>query len=510
MTQLAFYIVSDVHGYLFPTDYQDKTQRLPMGLLHTKAIIEEDSAQYKNTIRIDNGDFLQGSPIGHYLAKERESAEQLAAIYNQFVFDLGVIGNHEFNFGLNYLKDTLADLDYPVLSANILENGEPFTGHGVTYLQREGLTIGVIGLTTQYIPHWEKAEYIEGLTFESAESTLAQWLPEVRAKSDIVAVCYHGGFERDLESGAPTEALTGENEGYALLDRFHTDIDLLITGHQHREIAQVIHGVPVIQPGSKGNTVGKIVLDYHDQGVHHATAQLLTDDNPDKAVLTDELQQFSDYIEQWLDAPITLLSEDMVVEDQFKARTAPHPYLNFLNYILMEASNAPIVASALFDLSRGFKGEVTMRDVLNNYPFPNTFNVLKLSGQDIKDALEQTAEYFEVQDQEVIVNPEYVEPKPQHYNYDIWSGIAYTIKAGNPKGERITRLTHQGQPIAMHQTYEVVLNNYRAVGGGNYPMFSEDKIIKSIPTEGAQLIIDYLQAHPELDIPNVTDFKVEV
>ncbi|WP_208092114.1 5'-nucleotidase C-terminal domain-containing protein, partial [Escherichia coli] len=85
----------------------------------------------------------------------------------------------------------------------------------------------------------------------------------------------------------------------------------------------------------------------------------------------------------------------------------------------MEASNAPIAASALFDLSRGFKGEVTMRDVLNNYPFPNTFNVLKLSGQDIKDALEQTAEYFEVQDQEVIVNPEYVEPKPQHYNYDI-------------------------------------------------------------------------------------------
>ena len=131
----------------------------------------------------------------------------------------------------------------------------------------------MIGLTTQYIPHWEKAEYIEGLTFESAESTLAQWLPEVRAKSDIVAVCYHGGFERDLESGAPTEALTGENEGYALLDRFHTDIDLLITGHQHREIAQVIHGVPVIQPGSKGNTVGKIVLDYHDQGVHHATAR---------------------------------------------------------------------------------------------------------------------------------------------------------------------------------------------------------------------------------------------
>ena len=150
---------------------------------------------------------------------------------------------------------------------------------------------------------------------------------------------------------------------------------------------------------------------------------------------------FDAEVDAWLDIPIAHLQETMQIEDPLLARTQPHPYINFLNYILMEVSDAQIAASALFDLSQGFGHEVTMRDVLNNYPFPNTFNVLEVSGQDIKDALEQTAEYFAVENGEVIVNPQFIEPKPQHYNYDIYSGIDYTIKVSNPVGQRITQLS---------------------------------------------------------------------
>ena len=110
------------------------------------------------------------------------------------------------------------------------------------------------------MPHWEQAAHIEGLTFESAVATLERWLPEVRAKVDIVAVCYHGGFERALGSGEPTEALTGENEGYALLERFHSDIDLLITGHQHRQIAELYMAYllynPALKEKSRKNRLG--------------------------------------------------------------------------------------------------------------------------------------------------------------------------------------------------------------------------------------------------------------
>ena len=102
------------------------------------------------------------------------------------------------------------------MCANIIENTQPFTGQGIHYFKVNGLTIGTIGLTTQYIPHWEQPDYIKTLNFNSAVHTLKSELPTLREKSDIVVVSYHGGFERDLDSGLPTEALTGENEGYDL------------------------------------------------------------------------------------------------------------------------------------------------------------------------------------------------------------------------------------------------------------------------------------------------------
>ena len=155
MTQLSFYIVSDVHGYIFPTDFSQTNQQIPMGLLYANQLIEQSSKNDDIYFKIDNGDFLQGSPLCNYLVSEIHTSKPLTAIYNRLNFDLGTIGNHEFNYGLPYLKDTLHDLNYPVLCANILDSKQqPLTGEDVHYIEKEGLTIGVIGLTTQYIPNW--------------------------------------------------------------------------------------------------------------------------------------------------------------------------------------------------------------------------------------------------------------------------------------------------------------------------------------------------------------------
>lgn len=276
MTQLAFYVVSDVHGFIFPTDFSHRDVELPMGLLKANHIIEQDCSHYDGSIKIDNGDFLQGSPLCNYLVSELATSRPLTDIYNRLNFNFGTIGNHEFNYGLKYLKQTIHQLDYPILCANIFENGEPFTGQGITYMKRQGLTIGVIGLTTQFIPHWEQPEYIETLTFQSAVETLYSQLPELRKQSDVVVVSYHGGFERDLETDEPTEALTGENEASEILRLFSDDIDVLITGHQHRDIATIYNQTAVIQPSTRGTKVGKIVLNIeHDNDVQIESCHLL-------------------------------------------------------------------------------------------------------------------------------------------------------------------------------------------------------------------------------------------
>ncbi len=143
MSNIAFYVVSDVHGYIFPTDFTSRNQYQPMGLLLANHVIEQDRRQYDQSFKIDNGDFLQGSPFCNYLIAHSGSSQPLVDFYNRMAFDFGTLGNHEFNYGLPYLKDTLRRLNYPVLCANIYENDSTLTDNGVQYFQVGDQTVGV-------------------------------------------------------------------------------------------------------------------------------------------------------------------------------------------------------------------------------------------------------------------------------------------------------------------------------------------------------------------------------
>ena len=510
MNEIVILTVSDIHGYIFPTDYQTSHQDLPKGLLKIKSMISNIKSQHEHVILMDNGDFLQGSPFCSYLHSQLHSSKYLSDIYNEIGFDFAVIGNHEFNYGLPYLYETLKSFNFPVLSANIFKHNKPFTGHDVIYIDKNDTKMGIIGLTTQYIPNWEQPETIKDLSFYSVKETAAKLIEDVREQSDIVVVCYHGGFEKDLQTGEPTELITGENEGYDLLNEVD-GIDVLITGHQHREIAEKINNTQVIQAGSKGDCLGKITLniDETSQQIISSQSEILyvKDANP---TINDEgtKRKINEEVNQWLDQKITHLSEPMYIEDAFTARIKPHPLINLLNYAQMEASGADISATALFDSATGFGTDVTMRDVINNYPFPNTFNVLEVTGSTLKLALERSASYFAIIDNELTINPEFLEPKPQHFNYDMFGGLSYKLNIRHPIGERAQDIYIKDEPLNLDTTYKIVVNNYRSVGGGGYHMFNANQIVKEIQLEGAELIIQYLQNHSIETLPSIMDFEV--
>lgn len=150
-----------------------------------------------------------------------------------------------------------------------------------------------------------------------------------------------------------------------------------------------------------------------------------------------------------------------------------------------------------------------MRDIINNYPFPNTFQVLELNGKGIKAALEKSASYFSVNDNnEITVSDTFLSPKPQHFNYDMYGGISYTIHAGAPVGQRVSDIKVGASPLEDTKTYTICVNNYRAVGGGDYKMFAEAPVVKDIQEEGAQVLIDYMTQHDLSHIPQVVNFKV--
>ncbi|MUT65242.1 bifunctional UDP-sugar hydrolase/5'-nucleotidase [Paenibacillus sp. NEAU-GSW1] len=501
---------SDVHGQIVPYDYATKERRRD-SLAALAPMIRREREASPELLLLDNGDALQGTPLAHFAARRScGGTHPIIAAMNELGYDAAVFGNHEFNYGRELLEKAVRESEFPWLSAGIVDRATDEPAFGKPYIIKRinngTIKIAVLGVTTHYIPNWENPEHIEGLRFQDALETVKHWAAHIREeeKPDLLVVAYHGGFERSLADGTAAERLTGENQAYAMCEAAkEAGIDVIITGHQHRLIADEVLGVTVLQPGFGGETIGKVTVDFeHENGrwtIREKKAELLT---PNEWETDEQVTAVVDEAERqtqvWLDEPIGTVEGDMSVrEGTIASRMADHPFISFVHRAQMEASGAELsVAAHLAEQPLGFGAQVTMRDVLANFRFPNTLTVLRLSGRDIRDALERTADYFRLDESgEPQVNPAYLEPKPQHYNYDMWAGIEYVLDIRQPVGYRVATVTRNGKPVTDDDSFEVVMNNYRASGGGDYEMFRGRPVVREMMIEQAELFADYFRRY---------------
>ena len=532
-------ITSDIHGHIFPTDYCGDGD-LNLGLAKVATLIKQERASHPDLVLVDNGDLIQGTPLSTYALKHKRAVHPAILALNELCYNAAVFGNHEFNYGIDTLQGIMQDSEFPWLSANIVYEGKggqegeitkddesmttsirgisetigkaaefnELTGAsflGKPYIVKtldSGVKVAILGITTHYIPNWERPEHIAGLQFKDAFTQTKAWVAHIRAeeKPDLLVVCYHGGFERDLSSGVETERLTGENQGVAMCTEIE-GIDVLVTGHQHRYIASEVGGVTVIQPGCKGQAVGEVNITFtkDEAGTWKITDKQAELKMVDENVRADEqiialTKAVEHQTQVWLDQPIGQVSGDMTISSALSCRLKDHPFIEFVNKVQMEIAGVNVSNVALLNEdSTGFNANITLRDVLTNFMYPNTLTVLRLRGQDIKDALEQTANYFILNvEGQPEVNPSYIEPKPAHYNYDMWEGITYELDIRKPLGERVTLLQYQGQDLTMEQEIDVVMNSYRAGGGGDYDMYRNCPVVKEIMMDMSELIADYI------------------
>lgn len=494
---------SDVHGNVFPINYGTNNEA-DLGLGKIASLVKKERVNNDHVLLIDNGDLIQGTPLTyHYARINHKRPNPMILLANELQYDAAVFGNHEFNYGKEILANAVKESNFPWMSANIInkESGEPYYGQPYVIKELDGLKVGILGLTTPYIPNWEQPENIEGIEFADAAVVAKKWVAFLRNEKnvDIVIVSYHGGFERDLETGEPTEVLTGENQGYQICQEVE-GIDVLLTGHQHRQIAgNKVNGVIVVQPGNNGIALGKVSLQLENQNGKWKcvakTSELIpvTGVEADRELL-DKVREYENETQDWLDQPIGKIEGDMVVNDPMQIRMGDSALIEFINHVQMEIAGVDISNTALFDnQSPGLTEHVTMRDVVSNYIYPNTLKVIRITGKDMKEGLERSASYFKQYDGgEVEVNPSFTKPKPQHFNYDMWEGIEYIIDIRKPIGERIVKLEYKGSPIDLNGEYDVVMNNYRAGGGGDYFMYKDKPVIKDIPTDVSELIANYI------------------
>ncbi|MGD9909727.1 MAG: bifunctional UDP-sugar hydrolase/5'-nucleotidase [Candidatus Izemoplasmatales bacterium] len=505
---------SDSHGYLVNQNYSlNQTSENGVSLLasHIQKYKKEDR------IVIDTGDTIQGSPLMYFHQLKRTLyPHPTALVYNYLHVDYFIPGNHDFNYCSDYMMQFVNSFEGTMLCGNIVyqENNQPI---GLPYEIKEvapGLKIAIIGLTTDYIPNWERREFIEHLSFLSPLEVLEKSLNEINLLGvSYKIVVYHGGFERDLKTNLPYVDDTLENVGSRILAAF-PEINLFLTGHQHRTICEKVGQTIVIQPASHGRIISDISLSFEqvngdwqliDEEMQLVPASSLKNDETVRGIM----DKISHDLNEFLDIPIGhVVQNDLKISNLFEARLHKHKIVTFINQIQLIYSGAMISATSLGNDITGFNEEISIRNVLSTYVYPNTLTVIKINGRTLKDALEKNAEYFIYEDHIFKFHPKFSYPKLEHYNYDMFDGIHYTIKVTNPVGKRIVSLKYAGIPVDDDQEFTLCLNNYRASGGGEFEMYRGLEIVREISLDIAELMINYILKKQEIIVPQIDNIRV--
>ena len=501
--KLKLLVTTDIHGNIFPTNYTTKDNIENFGLARIVSAIKKMRKEHPNLILIDNGDAFQGSPLMTY-ALDHNYKNPITEVFNMIGYDYFNLGNHDFNYGQKILWDYIQENNAKLLTQNIFYKDKPLGSMEI--LEIEDKKIAFIGVTTHYIPNWEKPSHIENFSFDDALTSLQNTVDHIKASVDFVIGIYHGGLEKDPKTHIPTEMLTGENQGFDMSQI--EGLDILLTGHQHRTLNLNLFDTVITQTAHKAEAFALVTVDLETGDI---TSELISSKayEPDQEVL-NHFETLQNKTQDWLDQDVgSLKDHDLLVEDGFEARLHKHPLISFLNQVQLESTGADISCIALFNDAKGFNQNITNRDLVSTYVYPNTMVVKKMDGKTLKDMIDYASMYFDVDEKgNVKVRDHYAYPKPQHYNYDMFDGISYTIKASNERGSRILDLMYQGSPIEDDQIFKVVMNNYRAMGGGDYDMALNAKTLQTYQDEMIEVLSDYFKKHSPVSIKHEDNIHV--
>lgn len=323
--KLKIYFTSDVHGYFYPTTYGDMTEK-NVGLFGCAGNFKKD----EDTLILDGGDILQGSAFAYYCRQVADSPEVIADIMNDCGYDYYTLGNHDFNYGLEYQAAYRSRNNGVCVCQNITDEAGNTLFPWKLHTMKNGLRVGIVGIVTDYVNIWEKEENLKGIhitdPFEAAKNALAQ----MKEQTDLTICIYHGGFECDLESGE-TLSQTTENVGYRICKEL--DFDILLTGHQHMSVpGRDISGTYTVQPcdNAKEYQYLEVTMTDHEKSIR---SELRQSDAAKGTVLADKYRSTENAVQAWLNQPIGHLSRAILPEEKVKMALYGSPIADFLNRI---------------------------------------------------------------------------------------------------------------------------------------------------------------------------------
>lgn len=510
--QVTVMTTTDVHGYVMPWDYNTDSADPQYSMLKAASLVDSIRSSDTHTLLLDAGDWLQGNPFAEYFAKTDTTGAQypFLTVADAMQYDAIVLGNHEFNFGLEYLNRQTGMTETPILGGNIYRHGTTEPAYG-PYIIREfdGVKIAVIGLTTPGSAVWDRMNVEGVLDFGDGVEAAARYVEEVRnAGADAVILLGHSGLSGTTSYSV--DSLGMENFGRAVAESV-PGIDLLVLGHTHRVTeAEFITGpdgrhVGVIQAGRWASHLGTAKLNFYrqDDGEFRTEVEpsyaLPVVNTPVKQELEDMISEQHQAVRSYITADVAQTPDVWVARD---ARLEDTPVIDLIQHVQLRETGAMLSSSAAFNTSLTFgPGGITRGNLASLYPYENTLFVLELTGAQLREYLEYTSRYYSgVQDG----NPVVADGWPG-YNFDMVAGADYVTDITRPAGERITSLTINGENVTDDQLITLAVNSYRAQGGGGYSMLAGARVVQEINRSVRSMIEDFLSEQDTIRHEGVYD-----
>ena len=563
--ELRLLETTDIHTNIVPYDYYQDAETDAFGLAKTATLIKAARDEAPNSLLFDNGDLIQGTPLGDYKAKvdvlEEGEIHPVYQAMNLLSYDAANIGNHEFNYGLEFLNRALAGADFPYVNANVYK-ADGTTNYFKPYLildrkitdtagQTHTLKVGVIGFVPPQIMTWDKSNLDGKVVTKDIVETAQKFVPEMKeAGAEIIVAVPHSGFEAGERQGMDENAVgyLSEVEG----------IDAILFGHAHSVFPSeqfadysgadlekgTINGVPSVMPGFWGDHLGVIDLTLTRQNGSWAVtdssaeARPIFDAENEKALVDADpeiIEAVAEAHQGTLDYIRSEVAETQAPITSYFAQVLDDPSVQLVNQAQTwyteqavqgtEYEGLPILSAAA-PFKAGARGgadyytnipagKLAIKNVADLYIYPNTLKVVKLMGSGVREWLERSAGQFNQlqpgNPDQPLLNDDF-----RSYNYDVIDGVTYQIDLSQPSkydadgnlvdenASRIVNLKYNGKPVTDDQEFLVATNNYRASGGGAFPGLDGSNIVIDSPDENRQVLIDYLAAEKSVN-PSADD-----
>ncbi|MDQ0777949.1 2',3'-cyclic-nucleotide 2'-phosphodiesterase/3'-nucleotidase [Streptomyces aurantiacus] len=530
---------TDLHGHVFNWDYfkdaeyQDaagNAQGLARISTMVNAVRKEKGRD--NTLLLDAGDTIQGTPLTYYYAKvdpitaKGGPVHPMAQAMNAIGYDAVALGNHEFNYGIETLRKFEEQCRFPLLGANALDAKSlkpAFPPYFIKKFHVKGappVKVAVLGLTNPGIAIWDKA-YVQGkLVFPGLEEQAAKWVPKLRSMgADVVVVSAHSGSSGTSSYG---DQLPYVENSAALVAQQVPGIDAILVGHAHVEIPElrvtneksgktVVLSEPLAFAERLSLFDFELVFERGRWSVESVAASVrnsnaVADDPKITRLLKDEHDVVVEYVNQVVGTATETLT---TVEARYKDA----PIIDLITRVQEDVVKAALVgteyaslpvlsqASPFSRTSEIPAGNVTIRDLSGLYVFDNTLVAKLMTGAQVRAYLEFSAEYYvrtavgAVVDVEKLTN---AGGRPD-YNYDYVSGLTYDIDIAQAAGSRIKNLSFEGAALDDARQFVLAVNNYRANGGGAFPHVASAKELWAESTEIRTRIAEWVTAKGSLD-----------